>query len=256
MRKILIIALLYLLFIHVPLYAAHIIIAADNWCPVNCRANSEQEGFMIDIAKKIFGRAGHTVEYENIPWNRTLKMVREGKIHGAVGAYYKDCPDFIFPENELAMIGFSIFTQKNRNWTYTGISSLEEITLGVIAGYSYLDEIDAYISRHRNNAEKIQIIHGANPLERNIKKLLAGRLDAIIATEPVFWYLAHRMEVNGQVRVGGVAVKPEKAYIAFSPALPQSEKYAEILSAGIAELRKSGELKQILSKYGLEDWKK
>lgn len=58
------------------------------------------------------------------------------------------------------------------------------------------------------------------------------------------------------IQAKGVAVKPEKACIAFSPALPQSEKYAEILSAGIAELRKSGELKQILSKYGLEDWKK
>ncbi len=99
-------------------------------------------------------------------------------------------------------------------------------------------------------------MYGMNPLEKNIKMLLSGRIDAVIATEPVFWYFANRMDIKDQIKVSGVAVKPEKAYIAFSPVIPQSKEYAKILSNGVAKLRKSGELEQILIKYGLEDWKK
>lgn len=43
-------------------------------------------------------------------------------------------------------------------------------------------------------------------------------------------------------------------YIAFSPAISQSKEYARILSEGVDTLRKSGELKTILKKYGLDDW--
>ncbi|MDE1464277.1 substrate-binding periplasmic protein [Spartinivicinus poritis] len=236
--------------------ADKIILASDYWCPINCEPNSNQEGFMIDIARRVFTEQGHQIEYQLMPWNRTLSMVRSGKIHGAVGPYIDDCPDFIFPKNELAMIGFSVYVKKDSSWLYNNISSLEEIRLGVAANYAYGQELDLYIEKHKTDRKRLQINYGNLPVESNIRMLLSDRVDAVVATQLVFLHIVNKLNVSNQLKSAGTINKPKKAYIAFSPALQSSDEYAKILSDGVAELRKSGELTEILSKYGLTDWKK
>ena len=44
-------------------------------------------------------------------------------------------------------------------------------------------------------------------------------------------------------------------YIAFSPKRADSQRYARMLSEGVVQLRRTGRLAVILSKYGLKDWK-
>ncbi len=230
-----------------------IIIAADSWCPINCEPGSKKPGFMIEIAQSVFADAGHEIIYEKIPWARTLLMVRNGVINGAVGPYINDAPDFIFPDEELAMVGLNMFVTKDNNWTYKGVSSLNDITLGVVKGYSYLEELDDYIKKNRNR--KIFFAHGNDPLKKNIQLLLKGRIDAVIATDIVFWHVATQIGVQNKLKSAGIAGKPNKSYIAFSPTLPKSKQYATTLSNGITKLRKTGEMARILKKYGLTDWK-
>jgi polar amino acid transport system substrate-binding protein len=43
-------------------------------------------------------------------------------------------------------------------------------------------------------------------------------------------------------------------YIAFSPNLADAPRYADMLTRGMIELRRSGALSDILKTYGLEDW--
>ena len=54
----------------------------------------------------------------------------------------------------------------------------------------------------------------------------------------------------------GSASESIPLYVAFSPSNPKSETYAKIVSDGVEKLRKSGALKSIMNRYGLEDWKK
>ena len=46
----------------------------------------------------------------------------------------------------------------------------------------------------------------------------------------------------------------EPIYIGFSPAMPASATYNAQLEDGIAALRASGRLAEILSRYGVADW--
>ncbi len=233
-----------------------IVIAADNWCPVNCEPGSSNPGFMVEIARSVFSKAGHRVVYKRLPWSRTLLLVRHGKINGAIGPYVEDAPDFIFPENEQGMISFQVFVTKDSTWKYNGVSSFEDILLGTIRDYSYLDEVDTYVKKNKINNAKIFSAYGDEPLKQNIKLLLRGNVDALIETDMVFWHTANQMGIQNEVKSAGVAVKPAKAFIAFSPARPESRKLAKILSLGMDELRKTGELETIMNKYGLHDWKK
>ncbi|MBF0227079.1 MAG: transporter substrate-binding domain-containing protein [Desulfobacterales bacterium] len=235
--------------------ADEITLGADVWCPLNCEPDSNDPGYVVELAKEIFAKSGHTVTYKIIPWARAIKECREGRISGIIGAYVDDAPDFVFPENEIGMIGNSIFTNIDNNWKYTGISSLSTISLGVIRDYAYTEEIDQYIEKYYSEPNRIQIASGKTPLENNINKLNADRMDALIEAEPVFWYTANKMGMKDKLRSAGKVGSPAKAYVAFSPSMPKSKEYAKILSDGIEELRKSGKLLKICEKYGLKDWK-
>ena len=235
--------------------ADKIVLAADQWCPINCDSGSDREGYMVDVARAIFERHGHELEYRVIPWNRSIQMAREGKINGVIGPYVEDCPDFIFPENELGMIGFSLFVHQDSSWRYDGISSLDGIKLAVAADYSYGALLDRYVEEHKNNKHRIQFNYGESPVENNIRMLLSKRVDAVIAAEPVFLHLVNRLGYHNTFVFAGVGNEPKKSYIAFSPELDSSESYAALLSDGMANLRASGELERILAGYGLSDWK-
>ncbi len=239
---------------HSSIFADYITLVSDDWCPINCEPNSDQPGFMIEIAKLIFGEEGHTVEYKKLPWERAIIETRKGKNNAIIGAYKGDAPDFVFPENEQALIGNSLFVKADSTWTYNGISSLIEINIGVIKGYDYGEVLNNHIEKSKNTM-KVQMVFGETALEKNIKKLLKGRIDAVLESEFVFNYKASQMGHKGRVKSAGQVVDPDKAYLAFSPANPKSKNYARILSDGMEKIRKSGELKKILARYDLEDWK-
>lgn len=236
--------------------ADKIVLAADNWCPFNCEPKSEKPGYMVEVAQKVFSKAGHTLEYQIVPWERAVKDARNGKYTGVIGAYVDDAPDFIFPENELSINVDSFFVLKENSWLYKDISSLSGISLGVIKGYAYgNDELNNYIKKNGNDTKKIQLSHGDSAQEMNIKKLAHSRMDAVVETPSVFWYTASQLKMQDKFKNAGNISKPKKSFIAFSPANPKSKEYARILSNGIDNLRKTGELKLILKKYGLDDWK-
>jgi polar amino acid transport system substrate-binding protein len=133
------------------------------------------------------------------------------------------------------------------------LASLEEISLGVIRDYSYGNLYETYIEPNKADGKRIQMVSGAVGLMQNIKKLLAGRIDALIEDRAVFQNFLYQANIPDQFTEAGVAYE-EDVYIAFSPSHPHATKYAGILSSAVAELRASGKLATILRKYGLNDW--
>jgi polar amino acid transport system substrate-binding protein len=105
------------------------------------------------------------------------------------------------------------------------------------------------------NDQRVQYVSGIDPLYQNIKKLLAGRFDTLIAGENVMTYKIKQMGVVGEVINVGVTDISANLYLAFSPVNNESAKYAEIFSNGIRVLKKSGKLDQILDRYELPYWK-
>ncbi len=235
--------------------AETIVIAGDHWCPFNCEPDSDRPGYMIEVARRAFEPAGHEVRYKIIPWARAIVSARRGLINAIAGAYKEDAPDFIYPENALAHVGFSIFVDVKTEWTYQSIATLRFISLGVINDYAYSLDIDDYILENMHEPNRIQIASGETPLKTNIRKLVHGRIDALIETPAVFWLAASEMDLADGLKAAGEAVPPRAANIAFSPALPQSAVHGRILSEAVERMRESGELADLQKKYGLPDWR-
>ncbi|MFM8454146.1 MAG: substrate-binding periplasmic protein [Gammaproteobacteria bacterium] len=238
-------------------WAEKITFVADEWYPMNGNPTEKDNlGFMIDLSKAILEPKGYEIDYQIIPWSRSLKSVRSGQSDCGVGAASGDAPDFIFPSNELAQISTKFYVLKDNPWKFTDVASLKGVPIGIINSYSYGDVLDEYIKSNKTN--EVQVVGGNDSLEQNIKKLISGRIKAIPETNVVMEAKLKEMNASDQVKEAGLIDAAENLYIACSPHTSKAERAKKItglLSDGMSELRANGGLKKILDKYNLEDWK-
>lgn len=231
-----------------------IVIAADPWCPHNCEAGADHEGYMVDIAREILAESGYTVEYINISWARALQMTREGQLDAVVGAFKTDAPDFVFPDTPQGHSSIALFTHPDNGWTYNGLGSLPDQQLLVINGYSYTQELDRYIEQNQAEQEKIWVISGPSPLNRAIELLEQDRTDIFVEdTYVMAWWAASTGRLASPPRQAGL-VSESDAFVAFSPARDDAQKLAQLLAEGTRQRIENGRLQQILDTYGLSLW--
>jgi len=239
-----------------PAAADEISIRTSIWEPYLGEPDAQHPGYMIEIVKAIFGKAGHTVDYQLIPRTRAIEETRKGSFTAIIGALKGDAPDFVFPRANIGLQRTAFFVKAGSKWKYTGISSLASVSLAVIADYAYggeEDGLDAYIAANSQNRNLIQVAFGDNALETNIRKLLAGRAGAVVEDMTVMLAYLKSTGRAGQAVPAG-QLESSEMYIAFSPANPKAKEYADLYDKGIAALRASGELARILAAYGLTDW--
>lgn len=240
-----------------PAKAETITIAADPWCPYTCDPTSEHPGFMVELAQQAFKKHGIEVKYIVRPWARAIVEAREGKLTAIVGASKGDAPDFIFPAVTQGEMGNAFYAREDSTWRYTDSQSLAKICVGAIKDYSYSESFNRYANQYKNDPAKIQYASGDNPLDINVKKLLAGRIDAVIETTLVMKYYLATHGVSGIKEVGKTAPSDQdNLYIAFSPKEPNAKKYADILSKETTVMHKNGALQAILKVYKIDDWEK
>ncbi|MBF0207366.1 MAG: transporter substrate-binding domain-containing protein [Oligoflexia bacterium] len=229
-----------------------ITLRTDYWCPYACTPG-DKPGYMIEIAKAVFESKGYKIDYDIEPWARAVKDVSEGKYLGLVGTAKVDAPTLLYPQITLGNNRSCFYSiQGKLQWKYRGEESLKEISFAAIKDYTYGDPVDTYIKK---NPGKVDVIAGNYALALNIAKVLAGRIDAVIENESVI--AMHLKEKPIKKPFGNYGcVEGDPVFIGFYPRHPNAIKYAEMLTNGIIELRKNGKLKEILNRYGIDDWEK
>lgn len=232
--------------------ATTITIVADEWPPYNGVPDSSNPGYGIEIMKKIFEPQGYTIEYKVMPWSRALIETRAGHYNAVIGLIKDEAPDFITPEEEFGVTVTAFYVLKDNPWKYDGTESLVNMKVGLIKGYSYGKELDAFFKK---NQKIIQYAHGDAPLLSNIKKLLSKRIDVIVEDPNVFCEKSKSANIKTEIINAGQEQNTTPLYIGFSPELKDSKKFAELFTAGIKKLKESGELQKILNKYSVKYWK-
>lgn len=227
-----------------------VVIAADPWCPHNCEAGAEHEGYMIDIAREAFGLAGIDVEYVNMSWARALQQARDGYVDAVVGALPGDAPDFVFPEAATGYSKIALYTHLENDWQYSGIDSLSHLTLLAINGYAYSPELDSYIFRYQDNPQRVWVLSGPAPLSRAIELLQQQRSDVFPEDRYVMQWQLERDGQTESLRMAAV-IHESPIYVAFSPVGRDSRELAALLSEGAKALQSSGRVAEILKRYGL-----
>lgn len=226
---------------------------SDYWCPYICQPDSDKPGYMVEIAKTVFEKHGHRVQVLLSSWVSAIKDTRSSKVQGLMGCSIVDAPDFIFPKKSLGVMRNAYFVHHESTWLYKGRPSLQAVKIGVINGYTYGDSVDSLI-RARNRS--FVPFSGDRSLEQLIHATHLKQLDGFIENPVVLQYTsaAAKLTLNKLKIVGWVENQDPALYISFSPNNPKSMEYAQILSEGVEELRRSGDLQRILARYNLQDW--
>ncbi len=252
--RIMLIFVLFLLILPAAVHSETITLVADDWCPYNCEPDSDSPGYIVEVAREIFIKAGYGFEYKNISWARALEEVRKGTYHGAIATAPKEMPDGVFSEEELGFYSNIFIVRKSDSWRFKNIDSLRQVKLGVIKNYDYGKALNAYIQKYKNTMS-VQVLSGSNAVEQNLKKLLHNKIDVYLEDRYVAFYTAKKLGMLNKVTAGGREDRPRIMYIGFSPANSESITYARLISEGIKKMRKNGQLAEILYKYGVSDWK-
>lgn len=230
--------------------AKKLTIAADAWCPINCDPSDNDPGIGIELAKRIFEPLGYEINYVITPWARALEEVRSGKVDAVVGANTSDDATLIFPTSPVAEVTDDFYTRDDKVFDFKDVNSLAGKRLGTIKDYGYDETLNAFIEAQKKSPGMIQEVSGDTALDQNIKKLLAGRIDVLVESGIVMNYKIRQMDMEQKIRHVG-SVPQGHVYLAFSPALPESQNMAKAFDEGYALLDKSGDLSAIKEKYGI-----
>lgn len=241
-------------------FAAHadtITLRGDVWCPYNCEpSDTAKPGYVIEIAKEVFGKAGHTVDYQTLNWARTLEKVKAGEFTAAIGASKDDARELHFGAQPVGISSNVFAIRSDDSFTFKDMSSLNGKVLGVINGYSYAEDIDNYIKTNKSDLKKVQASSGDDALSVNLKKLVAKRVDLVLEDGNVLADQIATQKLDGKVKLSDTPLSSVDIYLAFGASNPKAAEYAALLDKGIEEMRASGKLAEILKKYGIKDWKK
>lgn len=223
----------------------------DPWMPFNGDPASALPGYAIEILRLVMAPHDITVDYQNMAWSDALEACAEGKVDAVVGANTVEAAKLVLPTESIGAPRVGLFIAAANPWKYTNIPALASVRLGVIKDYKYFGALDNYIAR--NAGPGIVTFPDGEQLESAIKQLVAGGIDVLAEVYPVFAWTARNAGFKpDQFRLAYLH-EGESVYIAFAPN-EAGRRYAQLFDQGIRQLRSSGQLEEILKRYGQKDW--
>lgn len=233
------------------LQAQQVIMLADPWMPYNGDPNAAKPGYMIELVRSILIQHDHSLHYEIRPWHQALADTVAGKADCLIATTRESEHGLLFPARAWGADSTAIYVRSHDPWRYNGHASLEGRQIGTIKGYNYADELEKHFAHSPSSAHPAD---GIDALEHNLKRLLAGELDSVVENPTVMAYTLAQLGLREKVRHAGVIGLPNALYIACNPNRPNAQQYLKWLDEGLEDMRLSGQLKEVLDAYGVEDW--
>ena len=255
-RLLLLAAAFYFALFSSSVHSQELTVQADRWCPYNCEPGSAAPGYIIELMQAIYEPKGTRIRYEVVPWDRTLMQARDGKADAAIAATQHEVDTFGLLAGRES-VGYSsdcLYVGAGNKIKFTNVHDLDTLKrIGISSGYSYSEDIDAWLKRPENKGKIIEQ-RGESPGEINARNLALGRLDGIIEDDHVMSQIMSKLGIEHEVALAGCQ-KQTKLFVAFSPKLKNVRQVVKEFDEGMEALRQSQQLAKILAKYGLSDWK-
>lgn len=218
-------------------------LSVNDWCPYICDLSAPQKGILIEIVQDVFQTEGYQVNFKKMPLKRAVLEIKNNRVQGMVGIVPDVFSGLIFPEEPVIKTQFCFFTLPQKRWEFKGFKQRYPGTsVGVVSGKNISSNFDEAFPQKETVSGYI------NTAERLIEMLVRHRVDTILEEKTTISYLLKKDGSFPDLRIAGCAGKKDE-YVAFSPADPMSNKYAELFSKGMKRLKKSGKIEEIVSSY-------
>lgn len=218
-----------------------LIFVCEEYPPYEYLQDGMATGMDIKIIDAICKKAGLTYEIKFYPWERCIRMAKEGKADVIFGLLknterlgFLKYPDLAINYDKRVLISLKTYPERIKN-----IQDLKGKTIGVVRGYSYGDEFDNNTSFNRD----FSVTSG-----HLLDKFNSKRYDLIAINEYVAKFLISELSWSNY-KVHPYIITNGLLYSAFSlkseRAMNSFKRYNDALNA----INDSGELNRIRNKY-------
>lgn len=231
------------------LYARSIVLATTAWEPY-IGPDMQGQGYVAEVAREALSRSGHSLRLVFLPWARAVQMAKQGKADGYLPEYDSQQlrQQFLFsapfPGGPVGF--FKLRDRTDIRWS--GLDNLKPYRIGVVRGYVNTPEFDA-----RTDLRKQYV----NSDETNLRMLLTGRIDLMVADEYVGYALARTLSPVAAARVEFLhpPLEDKDLFVCFPAHLPGSSELLKDFNQGLKQLKDDGTLEKLRARYGLHSHK-
>ncbi len=227
-------------------------LATLEWPPY-IGTEMRDNGYVYQVVKRAFEKAGYEVSINYYPWARALSMASSGNVDALFPEYYDESRldefDFSapFPGGPVGFykrrkddIKFSV---DPREHPHEALQSLTKFSFGIVRGYINTKAFDeaAYLLKDSVSDDEL-----------NLKKLFAKRIDLIFIDKYVASYLITEKYpwMADSLEFMEPALEEKRLYLAFSKKAEASARKRADFDKALEEMSASGELQNIILDHG------
>ncbi|WP_147819921.1 substrate-binding periplasmic protein [Salidesulfovibrio onnuriiensis] len=187
----------------------------DIWPPYEYQNQQGQSaGIAFAATKAVLAEMGIDLRSVDVlPWGRGLKMLEHGEIDVLISGVYTPEREKIFhyPGESIITAEWRAFVHCYRSnpATYTSIETMDKKTVGTVRSYNYPEKF-------MKDLDNVAIIDQVNTDETNFRKLVTGRVDAVLSDYLNGLWLLHDLELSSQICVTPLPIGSRELYPFFS----------------------------------------
>ncbi|MCB1144101.1 MAG: transporter substrate-binding domain-containing protein [Leptospiraceae bacterium] len=201
--------LFFLFFLSLQIGSETLNICYDHFPPSTIIPDTfnKRKGYAIDMIEEIYRNKGFTIKLNTFPYARGLLMIQKGECDIYAEAAYspEEENNFIFGEEPTFLYQLAFVVRKDSQWRFQGIESLKEIRVATGVGwdYSYVSsDYQKYLTDPENKG-KVEFLSGEDVVERILKLMISGRIDAYCDSIDVINYFANKLNISEEIREAG-----------------------------------------------------
>lgn len=216
-------------------------LVSDEWAPYLYQVNGRPAGIDYEVTTEVFRRLGVEVDWEFMPWKRSLAMVEQGLADGVMDIFEIDArkPFMVFPEEPMSTVEFVLFQATDRPHAIKRLEDLAGLTVGTSPGYFYGKPFnDSPLFRRE----------AAPTHEANFGKLLLGRVDVLVTDRRVGRHLIQQLALAGKVQPLALVIDRQPQYLGLARK-PGRERLAAEFSKALRQFKKEPAFAAIQARY-------
>ncbi len=229
----------------------------NPFCPFTCDFDKDgQHGVVVDIFKAVAEMNGMTYLDVLVPSKRKFTALDSdfSNVTTVWSTNQKALASVVPADEAIVAVRWGTATRKNFDFVFRRLDDLKRVKLLVAAGTDFSQEFEDYIQAGTKSGDVI-LLHGSDIGKRALTLLSRGRGDVYLTGIIPLEFRIKKFGLSEELEVTHAPYFPTAyVYPSFSKNNPMAQEYADMMTAGIRELRKSGRLANILAAYGLTDW--
>ena len=224
-------------------------LATLEYPPYITQVNQQPQGLVVDIVKTAFARIGQPIHIEFFPIARGQLRLLNGQADAffSIKKTAEREQTMLFTQNALMTQEYVFFVRKGALRRFSGsFDSLADASIGIVSATSYGSRFDSAVQ-----AGVFRKLEPVTSHETNFRKLLAGRIDAVICSRLVGLYYLDLMNGLDDVEIGGPIVGTTLSYLVFTRQKDFTALSRQFDQA-LENMEQDGTLKRLINAYPLQ----